>query len=115
LRNPLFAPVEGELKEKDPKPDGTEKFIIKYAGSEQYSACETPPTRDQTSRPVPLFPRGKADKPSRTKLAQRHRTMKGWVGFENFDGYIVPGAKSQGEGWEEDADVEPVNCWRNGR
>ena len=101
---PLFALVEGELKEKDLTPDGSEKFVIAYAIE---SPKDYPPadTSDPTKQ-LGLFlcfhgHGGKATHEAGNVV----RIMKG---LKLLDGYIVLGAKSQGDGWVEDADVPPV-------
>jgi hypothetical protein len=101
---PLFALVEGELKEKDIKVDGTEKLIIKYA-IEVPKNIAPAETTDPTKQ-VGLFlcfhgKGGQAPNEANNVI----RIMKG---LRILDQYIVLGAKSQGEGWEEQTDVEPV-------
>lgn len=101
---PLFALVEGELKEKDIKADGGEKFIIKYA-IEVPKNIPPADNKDPTKQ-LGLFlcfhgKGGQAPNEAKNVI----RIMKD-LGI--LDQYIVLGAKSQNEGWEEKADVEPV-------
>ncbi len=101
---PLVALVEGELKEKDLTPDGGEKFVIAYA-IETPKDCPPADTTDPTKQ-LGLFlcfhgHGGKATHEAGNVV----RIMKG---LKLLDGYIVLGAKAQGEGWVEDADVPPV-------
>lgn len=104
LSCPLFALVEGELKEKDLKPDGGEKFVIKYA-LEVPKTVAPAGTTDPTKQ-VGLFLCFHGHGGQATHEAGNVvRIMKG---LKILDGYIVLGAKSQGEGWDEGADVEPV-------
>jgi hypothetical protein len=104
LACPLFALVEGELKEKDLKPDGDEKLVIKYA-IEVPKDCPTADTTDPTKQ-LGLFLcfHGKGGQ-AINEASNVVRIMKG---LKILNGYIVLGAKSQGEGWEEEADVPPV-------
>jgi hypothetical protein len=101
---PLFALVEGELKEKDLTPDGGEKFVIKYA-IEVPKDCPPAETTDPAKQ-LGLFLcfHGKSGQATH-EAGNVVRIMKG---LKILDGYIVLGAKSQGEGWEEEADVPPV-------
>ena len=101
---PLFALVEGELTEKDLTPDGSEKFVIAYA-IEAPKDCPPADTTDP-SRQLGLFLcfHGHGGKAA-NEAGNVVRIMKG---LKLLDGYIVLGAKSQGAGWVEDADVPPV-------
>ena len=101
---PLPALVEGELKEKDLAPDGGEKFVITYA-IEVPRGCPPADTTDPTKQ-LGLFLcfHGKGGQATH-EAGNVVRIMKG---LKLLDGYIVLGAKSQGEGWEEEADVPQV-------
>jgi predicted esterase len=101
---PLFALVEGELKEKDIKVDGTDKFIIKYA-IEVPKAIAPADTTDPAKQ-VGLFLcfHGKGGQAPN----EANNVIRNMKSLGILDQYIVLGAKSQGEGWEEQADVEPV-------
>jgi hypothetical protein len=104
LSCPLFALVEGELKEKDLTPDGGEKFVIAYAIEVPKNA--PPADTSDPAKQLGLFLcfHGHGGKASH-EAGNVVRIMKG---LKLLDGYIVLGAKSQGEGWVEDADVPPV-------
>jgi dienelactone hydrolase len=104
LACPLFALVEGELKEKDIKPDGGEKFIIKYALEVPKDIA--PAETTDPAKQVGLFLcfHGKGGQ-APNEASNVIGIMKG---LKILDGYVVLGAKSQGEGWEENDDVEPV-------
>ena len=101
---PLFALVEGELKDKDLTPDGTEKFIIKYAIEVPKDAPPADTTDPAKQLGLFLCFHGKGGQ-APNEANNVIRIMKG---LKILDGYIVLGAKSQGEGWEEEADVPPV-------
>jgi hypothetical protein len=104
VSQPLFALVEGELKEKDLRPDGGEQFVIKYAIEVPKNAA--PADTTDPAKQLGLFlcfhgHGGQATNEANNVI----RIMKG---LKILDGYIVLGAKSQGAGWVEKDDVTPV-------
>jgi hypothetical protein len=101
---PLFALVEGELKEKDLTPDGGEKFVIKYAIEVPKDAPAADTTDPAKQLGLFLCFHGKGGQATH----EANNVVRIMKGLKILDGYIVLGAKSQGEGWEEEADVPPV-------
>ncbi len=101
---PLFALVEGELKDQDVTPGGSEKFIIKYAIEVPKNAPPADTTDPAKQLGLFLCFHGKGGQASH----EANNVVRIMKGLKLLDGYVVLGAKSQGEGWEEEADVAPV-------